>query len=218
MAQDLAQPAFVQRLEDRQEPDAVARHLRVGRPQDERLVALVGAVVEERRGLGIGPGDDDPGDPHDVELQSGGIEPPVLLVLTDQDLAALVAAFLGARLLVLDVVAGHADLDETTDQIPDMGVSAVARVRVGDDERPEVDVRRRSAPLLVHLAARELLVLVSGEERTYQAGRFIGNLAEGVAREVRSGILGKRTLCRGGPAAQVDRFDPQPLHHHRLTG
>jgi hypothetical protein len=39
----------------------------------------------------------------------------------DQHLAALVAALLGARPLVLDVVAGHAGLDEAADQVAHVG-------------------------------------------------------------------------------------------------
>jgi hypothetical protein len=42
---------------------------RVRGPEDERLVALVADVVEERRGLGVGAGDDEPGHAHDVELE-----------------------------------------------------------------------------------------------------------------------------------------------------
>ena len=217
VAPDVVEAEVVQGLQDRQEADAVARQLRVRGPQDERLVALVGAIVEERRGLGIGPGDDDARDPHDVELEARGVEPPVLLVLADQDLAALVAALLGAGLLVLDVVARDSDLDEATDQVPDVRVTAVTRVGVRDDERAEVDLRRRSTLLLVHLGAGEVLVLVGGQERPDQAGRLIGDLAERVAREVGTGILGHRTLRRGGPAAEVDGLDPQPLHHHGLT-
>ena len=116
---------------------------RVGRPEDERLVPLVGAVVEERGRLGIGPGDDDARHAHDVELEARRVEPLVLLVLADQDLAGLVAALLGARLLVLDVIARDADLDESPDQVPNVRVTAVAGVGVGDDERAEVDGRCR---------------------------------------------------------------------------
>ena len=105
VAADVVQPEVVQGLQDRQEADAVARQVRIRRPQDERLVPLIGAIVEERRGLGVGPCNDDARDPHDVELEARGVEPLVLLVLADENLAGLVAALLGARLLVLDVVA-----------------------------------------------------------------------------------------------------------------
>ena len=218
MAPDLVQAEVVEGLQDREEADAVARQLRIRGPEDERLVALIGAIVEERRGLGIGPGNDDARDPHDVELEAGGVESPVLLVLAHENLAALVAALLCAGLLVLDVVARNTDLDEPTDQVPDVRVTPVTRVGVRDDEWAEVDLRRRSTLLLVHLDACEMLVLVGGQERPNQAGRLIGNLAERVAREVGTGILRNRTLRRGGPATEVDGLDPHPLHHHGLTG
>ncbi len=129
VAADVVQPEVVQGLQDRQEAHPVARQIRIRGPQDERLIPLVGAIVEERRGLGVGPGDDDARDPHDVELQARRVEPLVLLVLADEDLAGLVAALLGAGLLVLDVVAGHPDLDESADQVPDVRVAAVTRCR-----------------------------------------------------------------------------------------
>ena len=91
-----------------------------------------------------------PGHAHDVELEARGVEPLDLLVLGHEHLAALVAALLGARLLVLDVVAGHADLDEAADQVAHVGVAAVAGVGVGDDERAEVDLRRGLALRLGH--------------------------------------------------------------------
>ena len=50
------------------------------------------------------------------------------------------AALLRTGLLVLDVVAGNAYLDEAPDEIADVRVAAVAGVRVSDDERPEVDL------------------------------------------------------------------------------
>jgi len=136
---DLVQPEVVQRLLDREEAHPVARQLRIGRPEDKWLVSLIRAVIEERRGLGVGPGDDDAGHPHDVQLQARRIEPLVLLVLGDKDLARLVAAFLGARFLVLDVVARYPDLDEPTDEIPDVRVAAVSGVSVGDDGHRRCD-------------------------------------------------------------------------------
>src|ERR1035441_1207946 len=68
------------------------------------LVALVAATLDEGRGLGVGSSDKDAGDPHDVELQAGGVEALDLLVLGHNHLAALVAAFLRSRLLVFNVV------------------------------------------------------------------------------------------------------------------
>ncbi len=100
----------------RQEARLVRRASEVGGAQDERLVALVAAAVEQVGRLGVGAGDDDAGHAHDVELEAGGVEALDLLVLGDQHLAALVAALLGAGLLVLDVVAGHAGLDEAPDR------------------------------------------------------------------------------------------------------
>ena len=151
-------------------------------------------------------------------MQACGIEPLVLLVLGDQDFAALVAAFFGARLLVLDVVTRHPDLDESTDEISNVRVAAMPRIGVGDDERTEVDFRGGSSLVVVHLGAGEVLVLVGGEEGANQAGRFVRDLAERVARKVRTGVLRLRPLCRGRPAAEVDGFDPHALHHHRLAG
>ena len=140
MPTDLLEPEVVQGLQDRQEADAIARQVEIRRTEDERLVSLIAAVVEERRGLGVGSSHDDARHPHDVELKARRVEPLVLLVLADEDLAGLVTALLGARLLVLDVVARHASFDEATDEIPNMRVTTVAGVRVGDDERPEVDL------------------------------------------------------------------------------
>ena len=94
----------------------------------------------------------------------------------------------------------------------------MARIGVGDDEWAEVD-RPCGEPLrVVHPGAGEVLVLVGGEERADQCGRLVGHLAEGVARKVRTGVLGLRPLCRRRPAAEVDGFDSLPFHHHRLAG
>ena len=55
-----------------------------------------------------------------------------------------------------------------------MRVSAMAGVGVGDDERPEVDLRRRSPPSVVHLAAREMLVPVGRQEGADEIGLVMG--------------------------------------------
>ena len=131
----------MQAAQDREERDLEARQVDVGRAEDERLIALVAAAVEQRRRLGVGARDDDPRHLHDVELEARGAQALDLLVVGDEDLAALVAALLHARLLILDVIAGDADLDEAADEVAHVGVAAVTGVGVGDDEGPEVDGR-----------------------------------------------------------------------------
>ena len=132
----------------REECRLEGRHVEVRGAEDERLVAIVAPAVEQIGRLGVGAGDDEPGDAHDVELEARGAEALDLLVLGDEHLAALVPALLGARLLILDVIARHAHLDEAPDQVAHVGVAAVAGVGVGDDEGPEVDLAgsRAAAP------------------------------------------------------------------------
>ncbi len=143
VAVELADPEIVEALHQRQVAALVRREADVGGAEDERLVALVAAAVEQRRRLGVGAGDDDAGNLHDVELEARRVQALDLLVLRDQDLAALVAALLGPRALVFDVVPGHADFDEAPDEVAHVRVAAVAGVGVGDDERAKVHGRRR---------------------------------------------------------------------------
>ncbi len=103
------------------------------------MVPLVAAVVEEVCRLGIRAGHDDARNPHDVELEAGRVEALDLLVHADEDLATLVAALLGARPLILNVIASDPDLDESADEVPHGGVTAVARIGVGHDERSVID-------------------------------------------------------------------------------
>jgi len=71
----------VEHLEDGEVADLVARQVDVRRAEDEGLVALVAASVDERRGLRVGAGHDDPRHTHDVELEAGGVQALDLLVL-----------------------------------------------------------------------------------------------------------------------------------------
>ena len=214
---DFFDAQFVELPQDGQIAGLVAGEIDVGGAEDEGLVALVAPVLDERRGLGIGSRHNDARHPHDVELQAGRVEALDLLVHRHQHLAALVAALLRSRLLVFDVVAGHSDLDEAADQIADMRVATVTGVGVGDDERPKVDDRCRLALFFGHPRAREVLVLVGGEKRPHQSGGLVGHLAERIAGQVGTRILGQRALGGRRPAAQVNAFHPNPLHHHRLA-
>ena len=173
------------------------------------MVALVAAAVQEVRGFGVGAGDDDARHAHDVQLEARGGEPLDLLVNADEHLASLVAALLRARALILDVVAGYADLDKAPDQVAHMCVAAVSRVGVGDDERPVVDRIGRGSELLGrHARAQVGLVLVGGQQRTDDRRGLVGNLGERVAREVGARVLGDAALGGRRPATEVDALDP----------
>jgi hypothetical protein len=150
MAVQFLDAQFVEAPHQGQEAGLVGRNFQICGAQEERLVALVGAAVDQVGRLGIGARDDDAGHPHDVELEAGGVEALDLFVRRHQNLAALVAALLGARALVLDVVARHTDLDEAANQVAHVRVTTVTGVGVGDDERPEVVCRCRSALRLCH--------------------------------------------------------------------
>ena len=164
VAANVLEPEAIERSEDRDQSGAIARDFEVCRAKDERLVAFVGPTLEKRRGLRVRPRHDDPGHPHDVELQSGGVQPLDLLLRRHEDLASLMPTLLGTRFLVLDVIAGHTGLDEPTDEVADMPVAAMPGVGVGDDERPEVDHRGRGPLVIGHMNAEEMLVAVGREQ------------------------------------------------------
>ena len=163
MAVQFLDAQFVEAPQQGQEAGLVRRNVHVGGAEQERLVALVGAAVDQVGRLGVRAGDDDAGHPHDVELEPGGVEPLDLLVRRHQNLPALMAAFFGARPLVLDVVARDADLDEATDQVAHVRVTAVAGVGVSDDERAEVIFLGRGPLPLTHVQTLVLLIAVGGE-------------------------------------------------------
>ena len=218
VAVQLGHAFVVEAAHHRQEAGLVRRDLEVGHAEQERLITFVGPAVDQIGRLGVGARDDDARHPHDVELEARGVEPLDLLVRGHQHLAALVAALLGARPLVLDVVTRHPVFDETPNQVAHVGISAVSGVRVGDDEWSVVVFRRGCALLGGHLQSQVLLVAVGGQQRADDAGRFLGHLAERIAGQVGSRILADGPLRRGGPAAEVDPFDAHPFHHHGLAG
>ena len=133
-----------------------------------------------------------------------------------QNLAALMAALLRAGALVLDVVSGHAGLDEAANQVAHVRIAAVAGVGVGDDERAEVVGRGRGALLLGHAQAQVLLIAVGGEQGAHQPGGLVRHLAQRIAGEIGPRILAGGALGGGRPATEVDALDAHPLHGHRL--
>ena len=216
MPVELFDSQLVEAAQHRQEAGFVGGNLQVGDTEQERLVAFVGSAVDEVGRLGVRARDDDAGHPHHVELEAGGVEALDLFVRRHQHLAALVAALLRARALVLDVVARHAHLDEAADQVAYVRIAAVAGVGVGDDERAVVGSRGRGALRFCHAQSQVLLIAVRCEQGAHKAGRLVRHLAQGVAREIGSRILADGALRRRRPAAQVDPLDAHPLHRHGL--
>ena len=217
VAVEFGDARVVEAAHHRQEARLVRRDLQVGGAEQERLVALVGAAVDQVGRLGVGARHDDAGHPHDVELEAGGVEPLDLLVGRHQHLAALMAALLRAGALILDVIAGHAGLDEAANQVAHVRITAVAGVGVGDDERPVVVGGGGGALLVGHPQPQVLLIAVGGQQRAHQARSLVGHLAQRIAGEVGAGILADRALGRRRPAAEVDALDAHPLHDHGLA-
>src|SRR6185369_12129963 len=131
-------------LDQREEAWLVGRHLRICRPNQEGLVALVASSVNEVGCFSIGTGDDEARNTHDVELKAGRVQSLVLLVLRHEHFAALMATLLRARTLVLDVIARNAGFHKAADQVAHVGLATMASIGVGDDERAEVVGLRRS--------------------------------------------------------------------------
>ncbi len=217
MTVQLGDAGVVQLLDDAQERGAVGRHRRAVDAQDERLVALVATAVQQVGRLGVGAAHDDAGHAHDVQLEAGRGGTLDLLVARHQDLAALVAALLGTRLLVLDVVPGHAHLGEAPDEVAHVGVTAVAGVGVGDDERAEVHLGGGGALGLAHVGAHVGLVPVRCEQRADDGRGLVRHLAQRVRGEVGPRVLVDGALGAGGPAAQVDALDAGALLGYRLA-
>src|SRR6266540_2130054 len=115
MAGEFGDSQLVKMLDQRQEARLVGWHVGVGRANQEGLIAFVAATFDQVGGFGVGAGDDEAGNAHDVELEAGRVQSLVLLVLRHKHFAALMAALLGARTLVLDVVARNAGFHETAE-------------------------------------------------------------------------------------------------------
>ena len=218
MAVELRDSEVVEASHHRQEAGFVGGNLQVGGAQQEGLVAFVGAAVDQVGRLGVRARDDDAGHPHHVELEAGGVEAFDLFVGRDQNLAALMAALLRAGALVLDMVSGHAGLDEAPNQVAHVRITAVAGVGVGDDERAVVVRRGRGALLVGHAQAQVLLIAVGGEQGPHQPGGLVRHLAQGIAGEVGSGIFADGPLGGRRPATEVDAFDAHPLYDTACPG
>src|SRR5258708_34231896 len=106
MAVEFGDFQLVKMLDQRQEARLVGRYVGVRRPKQQGLIALIAATVDQVGGFGVGACDDDAGNAHDVELETAGVKPLILLVLCHKHFTALNAALLGALPLVLQWASG----------------------------------------------------------------------------------------------------------------
>src|SRR5215469_11440618 len=127
-------------------------------------------------------------------------------------------ALLGAGLLILDVVASDPNLDETTDQVPDVRIATVPGIGIGDDERPVVDLGGRCTLGLAEAGASEALVPVRREQSAHDWRSLVWYLGQRITCQVGPRVLGDRSLGRRSPAAEIDTLDAHALQGHRLTG
>ena len=216
MAVEFGDAQLVEMLDQRQEARLVGRHFGVRRSNQEGLIALVAASVDQIGGFGVGASDDEARNPHNVELETGRVQSLVLLVLCHKNFAALMAALLCTRTLVLDVVARNTGFHKAADQVAHVRITAVAGVGVRDDERPEVVGQRCGALRVGHPRTQILLVAIRREQGAHERSCFVRHLAERIAGEIRSRVLARAALRRRRPATKIDPFDPHPPHRHRL--
>src|SRR5258708_13596545 len=128
MAVEFGDFQLVKMLDQRQEARLVGRYVGVRRPNQKGLIALVAATVDQVGGFGVCAGDDDARNTHDVELEAGCIQSLVLLVLWHKNFAALMAALLSARTLVLHVLARTAGFPEEPHLLVALGAAPRARL------------------------------------------------------------------------------------------
>src|SRR5262249_39023978 len=102
-------------------------------------------------------------------------------------------------------------LDEAANEIADMGVTSVARVRIRDDEGSKVRFGRSGALRFAHARSRESLVAVRRQQSAHDRSGLVRHLGEGVTREIRAWIFGHGALGRGGPSSEIDGLDARAL-------
>src|SRR5699024_4999277 len=159
-----------------------------------RAVTLVDIGGDERRGLGVGPRDDDGRDVRDVGRQTGRGQGPDVLVGRDEHLATEVAALLLRRELVLPVHTGGAGGDHGLLQLVGVQGATEAGLGVGHD---------RGEPVLhrgVTLDAGDLVGTQQGVVDAPHDGRHrVGR----VQRLVRVGVARQVGVARDLPAGEV---------------
>src|SRR5262249_25411043 len=105
----------------------------VGGTGNEGLVAGVDVGHDECSGVGVGAGNHEVLDAHDVVREAYGDEAVDVLLSGNEDLPGHMAALFSAGCLVLDVNGRGASLDEELGELEDGSEAAVPGVGVCDD-------------------------------------------------------------------------------------
>ena len=174
---------------------------------DERAVTLVDVGGDQRRGLGIGAGDDDGRHVGDVSRQPGRGQRADVLLGGDQHLATEVAALLLRRQLIFPVRPRDACGDHGLLQLVDVERATEAGLAVGDD-RGEPVLDRGVALDLGDLVGTQQCVVDAADHLRHRVGRVEALVGVGVAGQVRvTGDL---------PTRQVDGLQARAhlLHGH----
>mmetsp|Transcript_82936 Transcript_82936/g.222482 ORF Transcript_82936/g.222482 Transcript_82936/m.222482 type:complete len:618 (-) Transcript_82936:32-1885(-) len=179
---------------------AVRAGLGVGGTHDEHVVARVLVGLDELGGLSVGTGDDDGLGAHDVALETGGHEAIDVLAGGHENLAAHVAALLGAVALILEVDASRTSINHELGQAHDGGHATVAGITVGNDGTKVVNgvLEVTGSPLsLKLLAVMELLGLE-------QALNVLGDSVHGVVSKIGTRLHHRGMVGGRLPAGNVD--------------
>ena len=182
--------AFVEELpHHRQKGHLIAGDIDLGCSKDKAVIAFIATAVEEGRGFSVRPGNDNPADFHQVQLEAGCIKAFDLFIHRYQNLAGLMATFFNTRLLILNVITGNAGFNKAADQITHMGVATMAGIGVGNDEGAVIDLGNLFLLFITHAQAQKILIAICRQQCPHQWRGFIGNLTQRITGKVRSGIF-----------------------------
>mmetsp|Transcript_131743 Transcript_131743/g.294797 ORF Transcript_131743/g.294797 Transcript_131743/m.294797 type:complete len:543 (-) Transcript_131743:149-1777(-) len=187
---------------------------------DVGVVDRIDVGVDHGGGLRIGARDKNQRRVEDVGLQAAGNEALDVLPRRYQDLAAHVPALLRAWLLILDVDARSAVLDEHLCELHGRRKTSVTSVRIRDDGIEVIHHRSLGALLGRHAAALFVLLPVMEQLGLEELIHLVRHRVVRVVRNVGAGLIGGRGRGARLPAAYIDRGNVlRHLHHlHGVQG
>mmetsp|Transcript_39892 Transcript_39892/g.49290 ORF Transcript_39892/g.49290 Transcript_39892/m.49290 type:complete len:299 (-) Transcript_39892:19-915(-) len=138
-----------------------------------------------------------------VGLKTDGNQSLDVLLCGDQDLAAHVAALLGARLLVLNVDASSSVLDEHLRQLHGGSDASVAGVSISDDGIQVVHAGSLGAFIWLHATSLLILLAIVEQLGTEELIHLVGHGVVRVVCHIWAGLVGGGGSGRALPSADV---------------